>query len=308
MAVILAGLGFAQAINSAKTMPLTDASAWGEYRRFYGLDLPANRHHAAWLDSGDHRLLVQRFEPVQPARGTVQLVHGFLDHAGVQRHLIARLLEAGYAVRTVDLPGHGLSSGRVADIDSMDEYQAALTAFLDGQPRPLNLVCHSMGCAVSAEAMRRGLIGPKDRVVFQAPLLRWSKWGLSGVASALVGWAMDSVPRAVVDTSGCPDFQRMRQNDPLRPPRMGTAWVRAMRSWSYQFDRGAPLKHAPVILQGESDGVVAWRYNLKRYRRHFPGAVVARMPGARHHLQGESPKLLQEHLRRVMAALNGERP
>ena len=48
-------------------------------------------------------------------RGTVLICHGYFDYVGLYRHLIAHVLELGYAVLAYDLPGHGLSSGPRGD-------------------------------------------------------------------------------------------------------------------------------------------------------------------------------------------------
>ena len=120
----------------------------------------------------------------------------------MQRLTRSSASQAGYTVRTLDLPGHGLSGGSRAAIEHMDDYVVALEAWLKGQQRPLRMVAHSMGCAVLMEVMRRRVIDSKARVVLLAPLVRWRAWRLSAVGEALIGWAVRSIPRSKRRTSG----------------------------------------------------------------------------------------------------------
>ncbi|MGL4242085.1 MAG: alpha/beta hydrolase, partial [Beijerinckiaceae bacterium] len=53
-----------------------------------------------------------RFAAAAPARGTVLLVHGWTGRAAFMQAFAPPLLKEGYDVIALDLPGHGLSSGK----------------------------------------------------------------------------------------------------------------------------------------------------------------------------------------------------
>ncbi len=267
---------------------------WTEYRLQFDLAEYAERHHIEPLPWQGSRVVGQRFEPVQPAKAVVHIVHGYLDHTGIQEPLIKVLTENGFTVRTIDLPGHGVSQGARAEIASMQDYSSALDLWLKGQKEPLRIVGHSMGGAVVMEGMRRGRIKSSDHVVLIAPLVRWSSWRLSAVGEFLLGWMIDSVPRGRKRTSDDLDFQRRRELDPLRPERIPLNWVRSMRRWAHQFEQETALYHRPTVLQGRRDRVVDWQANYRSIQKVFPQAAFHFFKNGRHHLQGESPTLRQK--------------
>jgi hypothetical protein len=66
--------------------------------------------------------IVQQCWQVEIPKATVIIVHGYLDHSGLYGRLIRWSLEQNYNVICFDLPGHGLSSGEPANIDSFATY------------------------------------------------------------------------------------------------------------------------------------------------------------------------------------------
>jgi pimeloyl-ACP methyl ester carboxylesterase len=66
-----------------------------------------------------------------PAAGpTVLIVHGWISHTGRLRHTISALHACGYRIIAIDLPGHGRSGGRYADLqavrDTLEQVNATL--------------------------------------------------------------------------------------------------------------------------------------------------------------------------------------
>lgn len=94
----------------------------------------------------------------------VLLVHGWGGHAGHMTELVAPLLDAGHRVVAIEAHGHGSSGGRLSSLVHFSEcIHAAARHFgaFDG------LIAHSIGCAGSVLALRRGLA--VKRAVFFAP-------------------------------------------------------------------------------------------------------------------------------------------
>jgi lysophospholipase len=54
-----------------------------------------------------------------------------------------------------------------------------------------------------------------------------------------------------------------------------------------------------LIVQGDADQTVDWRFNLELYQILFPGSEVQILPGAGHQLANESAELRQAYLERV---------
>ena len=259
------------------------------YRARYGF----NRLEGHWVYSipwRGKRLAAQCFQASEPARGLVHVVHGYFDHAGLQVDLIHALVDAGFTVRTLDLPGHGLSAGARGSIPSMDAYQEALESWLSNQQVPLRIVAHSMGGAVVMEAMRRGTLSTDAKVVLLAPLVRWSWWKTTGALAWLAQPVVRAVPRRHRLSSGDPGYENLRLSDPLQPKRVPLLWVQAMRSWAQGFVRGESLRHRFVtVLQGTRDSTVDWRANQRIVQRLFPRVRYHRIVGGYHHLQGDAP-------------------
>jgi acylglycerol lipase len=94
-------------------------------------------YHQSWLPDGD-------------ARAVVILVHGLGEHSGRYQHVAERLVDAGYAVHTLDHRGHGKSEGTRAFVKSYDEFMADLeqyrTSVEEQHPGlPVVMLGHSMG-------------------------------------------------------------------------------------------------------------------------------------------------------------------
>ena len=138
-------------VGSFSVIDLIDSEAnaqhplWTEYRLQFSLADYSDRHHIEPLNWRGLRVVGQRFEPVKSSKGVVHIVHGYLDHAGIQEPLIRLLTQNGFTVRTIDLPGHGVSQGARAQITSMEHYDDVLNLWLKDQSKPLRIIGHSMG-------------------------------------------------------------------------------------------------------------------------------------------------------------------
>jgi alpha-beta hydrolase superfamily lysophospholipase len=223
------------------------------------------------------------------------VVHGYFDHLGLYRHLLARLLQ-NYRVVLWDLPGHGLSSGPRATIDDFNEYGLCLQALqqhLDAQalaPRPWIGIGQSTGAAILAtDALSASPATSWQALVLLAPLVRPWGWAQSNLLHRLASPFIDSIPRKYRANSSDADFVAfLRNGDPLQADRLTLGWVAAMRRWM-AYLMTLPANDTPaLILQGEQDGTVDWPWNLDILTAKFPQARVLRHPEARHHLVNET--------------------
>ena len=73
-------------------------------------------------------------------------------------------------------------------------------------------------------------------------------------------------------------------------------WVGALGRWL----AGLPDQDLGVgpalIIQGDADKTVAWRYNLKVIQKLFPDSKVEYLPGAGHQLANESAAIRARYL------------
>lgn len=265
-----------------------------DYQRFYGL--PAN----GWLG----RFEVASFEVVgqvwmapNPV-ATLFMLHGYYDHMGLYRHVVEWALSQGFTVVACDLPGHGLSSGTRASIESFAVYQQVLDALFEqaqglGLPRPWHLFGQSTGGAIAVDhLLHAGERSPVDgEVILLAPLVRPRAWHWSKLSYRVLRHFVDGIERRFSDNSNDPTFLPFLQADPLQPRRLATAWVGALVDWIKRIEAAPRSARRPLIVQGEADGTVDWRYNLGVLKAKFAEPQVLMLPEARHHLANELPAI-----------------
>lgn len=241
---------------------------------------------------------------VPQSKSTVFLMHGLFDHVGLFQRFIGHLIEQGYSVVSMDLPGHGLSSGEPAVIDSFGRYTRVLEntmTFFDDELKGQSLcaIGQSTGAAVlmlvlfdharrqSADA---NAPSPFDRVIFMGPLLRPSRWHLGRISYFVLRHFVSRLRR---DTSRPNTHDRafhhfLTDHDPLQSKALPTVWVGAMKEWIDSFDAQPKVSVPLLIVQGTDDHVVDWRRNTKKIQQYFTQSELSLIEGARHHLLNEA--------------------
>lgn len=99
-------------------------------------------------------LTFEDWRPVGAARGVIVLVHGYAEHIGRYKHVIATLTERGYAVFTQDHRGHGRSGGERTNVERFALYVEDLRPLVRRAREaiagvPLFMYGHSMGGLVA---------------------------------------------------------------------------------------------------------------------------------------------------------------
>jgi alpha-beta hydrolase superfamily lysophospholipase len=284
------------------------------YLRHYNIhfieEFPDLRHSFGAITAGDHRVAAHLWSPAD-ARGTAVVVHGYYDHTGLYGHLIRHLIERGLAVLCFDLPGHGLSSGPPADIETFDHYVAAfdgcLAALRDHLPRPWHLFGQSTGGAVAMEwLLANGYTAasaPFERVVLLAPLVRPHLWPVNRWVYEVARRVVKERPRTFSSNADNLEFlEFLRHRDPLQARTLPVRWVTAMIAWRQRFEGYPPTDIAPLVIQGHADRTVDWRYNMKVISRLFQPRIFY-IPEARHHLVNESPAVRAQIFAAIEEAL-----
>ncbi|MNN02749.1 Phospholipase YtpA [compost metagenome] len=275
------------------------------YQQFYGLD-PSLRHpgvstRLGCFAAGGYRIAAQYWCPEQP-RGSLLLLHGYYDHMGLFRHVIDWGLQMGFAVLACDLPGHGLSDGVAASIGDFAEYQAVLTGLLAQAdildlPKPWHLCGQSTGGAILLDYLLTGTPrGDLGETILLAPLVRPRAWGWSKLSYQMLRPFVGSIPRKFTDNSNDAEFLTfLRDHDPLQPRTLPTAWVGALARWIPRIEAAPPGAQSLIVVQGDADETVDWRYNLKVLDSKFERIECLLLSGARHHLANESETLRQRY-------------
>ena len=272
--------------------------------RYYGIDFTATRpglqYRLGAVQSGDFSLAVHCWLQ-EGASSNLLLVHGYFDHSGLFNKLIEFGLSRNCNVLIFDLPGHGLSSGDPAVIDDFADYSRAIHAVLEAAqwPQlPLWVMAQSTGCAALVEYSRH-YPWPFAAAILLAPLVRPTGWRSGRLAHSVLRHFVDSIERKFVHNSSDTDFLEFLKRDPLQSLRLPVRWVTALRAWQATLP-SADLGVGPaLIVQGDADNTVDWRFNLEFYQILFPGSEVELLPAAGHQLANESPPLRQAYLARV---------
>lgn len=292
------------------------------YLQHYHLDfaLPSAEkthdvHHAmGFFMAAGFRIACQYFRP-QQAQGSVLIVHGYYDHAGLFAHLISYCLRRKLAVVIFDLPGHGLSSGEVAAIGEFSQYTEVLRGCLgmmtaQGLPAPFHVLTQSTGGAIFMDYCLHHCAQSLQEIgdaVLLAPLVHPSAWQRGKWQHAVMRYFVGSIARNFTDNSHDELFLRfLRESDPLQSRRLSVAWVSALKRWLREFAACSPCVKPLSIIQGTGDTTVDWQYNLPRIQEKFPASQQFLIANARHHLANESAQyreqletLLDEILGRV---------
>ena len=281
-----------------------------EFCRYYGIDFmqrgSALEYTAGKVESGEFSLAVHYWS--RPgASSNLLLVHGYLDHTGLFGKLIGWALEHGCNVLAFDLPGHGLSSGEPAAIDDFAHYSRAIADVLDAAslpPLPLWVMAQSTGGAALVDYAGR-YPWPFAATVLLAPLVRPAGWRGIRIGHVLLRHFTDNVPRKFAVNSTDRAFLQFLRADPLQSHRISLRWVGALQRWLGALEHRDLGVGPALVIQGEADETVDWRYNMGVIGRLFPGSRVQYLPGAGHQLANEAEEFRNLYLNEVAAWLAG---
>lgn len=274
-----------------------------DYVRFYSLALedefPGLRHYLGWVESYGYRVVAQVFMPAR-VRGTVFLLHGYLDHSGLYGHLIRDCVAQGHAVFIFDLPGHGLSSGRRIDIDDFAHYQEVLAeilaAYAPSLPRPFYGIGQSTGAAILMDHVLTRCAAQQApafrKLLLLAPLVRPVQWAKIRFGWWLLHHFQTGVPRVFRRNTSDEAFLRfVAETDPLQDRLVPMGWVGALRQWVLRMQAQPPSDYPVLLVQGGRDETVEWRYNNDYVRGRFRVEHEHVEPEASHQLANERDDL-----------------
>lgn len=280
------------------------------FASFYGIDLSNAAYHIGTFPSRGLSLAGHIFSPPK-SRKTVLLVHGYFDHTGMLRHLINCLLKEHYTVASLDLPGHGLSEGKAADIDSFTRYGKAVSDFLSlcraSLPSPVHFIGHSTGCSALLEYFfGKPKLFSEEKVILIAPLIRPVLWKSFNTAYLIAGKAVfPRLPRLLVNPTHDPLFVSFQKKDPLQAKKFPVSWFEALRNWNRKLEMRGIVDIDATVLQGTTDTVVDWKYNIRYLEKKLSKFRVELIEGAKHQLLNEIEPFRGKTLELILQNLNG---
>jgi len=292
------------------------------YLDFYGInfqkEMPSIMHGFGCIDSGGFNIAAHYWRPqvvTDKNLGTLFLVHGYYDHAGLYGAIIRAALEYGYAVVIFDLPGHGLSSGPPAAIECFTQYTQALEVIIergrDALPKPWSIVGQSTGAAIVLDhhwrCRENSVSNPFKKTVLLAPLIRPYGWKQLGWLLPLLKVLFKKFNRHYAASSHNQKFlDFIATKDPLQAQSLPVVWISAVKKWQDRIQVVSPMSSFLCIIQGDTDNTVDWRFNLNFLQEKFPDHLCIKIiEGAAHHLVCESDPLRVEVFDQMFDYLKG---
>ncbi len=101
-----------------------------------------------FYETASGRINAIEFESQKPASDTLLCVHGFFCDARIFTHIGSKLSIEGYNIVSIDLPGHGMSDGKVGDLD-FDVCIKSIHQIVEQLKKRSGrvfIVAHSVGC------------------------------------------------------------------------------------------------------------------------------------------------------------------
>ncbi len=237
-----------------------------EFRTFYGWHDRFGSWTLEQLYTGKNEALALHIftpEDIPAPRGTLFLLHGYLEHSALRVPLAIEGTAHQHLVVAFDLPGHGLSEGEAFTIGSFDEYTEAFELVLKQHdwPKPWRVIAHSTGCAVTLSYIQQNG-NPFEMVIMESPLLRSYQYELSMTALPLAGLIVKTLPRRIGGISKDQAFYQLLIKDPLYPKNMPVSWCYALRDFVDTLPQWHSMDGRFIILQGDNDTVVDTAYNI----------------------------------------------
>lgn len=235
-------------------------------------------------------LLTRHWHCVDP-KASVLLVHGLGEHSGRWEHVGNFLVDRGYAASSLDLRGHGASSGRRIHVEDFDEYLDDIELVLSALPddRPRIMYGHSMGGLIST------LYAVSDRpqadmYVLSAPALDAEVPMALRVATTVLGRLTPklALPNSIKgeQLSRDPSVGERYFADPLVETKatvnLGVAFLAAMAEARNRLDH---LAKPTLVIHGAADELVPPRASAPLAA--VPGVERKLFPGLRHEIHNE---------------------
>ncbi len=280
--------------------PYTPSKHEKLYFKYYKLNINNTSHHFGALDIAKHQIATHYYKAPSSV-ATAVVAHGYFDHSGYTHHLIKYLLERSISVIAIDLPGHGMSSGKRGYIRSFDKYTDIYKELMDQVKTvtkgPYLFFGHSTGCVGAINALLKGIPLGFDQYILFAPLVRSNHWRLSNIGLTILDPFVDSIPRFHRQSSSAPHHLDFIKNDPLQFKSTPKSWIKELIRWNKKIKKLPENEAKIVVFQGLEDAIIDQNYNKHFLETKFPNLEYIEIKKANHHLFNESTPLRNTLLR-----------
>jgi len=251
----------------------------------------------SWRKPDQSKIYGQGWLPEKPVIAVVCLVHGVGDHSGRYKNVIQPLTQAGFAVMSFDLYGHGKSEGQRGHAVSFEATMDDIAALLEQAERrlpgkPRFLYGHSLGglLVINFALRRKPTI---SGVVATSPALR-SALQEQKVKLFLVNTLGAFLPRLSLptglDVKGISRDPRVLQaytEDPLVHGVMSLGMAKQTLDaliWANQHATEFPL---PLLIVQGSDDPIIYPQGAQDFSAQAPHTTLKIWQGCYHETHNE---------------------
>ncbi len=250
------------------------APAINDYDKYYKSFLNGvenGEYYPIWFNSlgiKNHGVI---YLPEKKLHGTVLMVHGYAGNSLGFRYIASKLLQEGYSIATLSLPGHEISDGERGDIEDFREYGELVNDYIKFlRVKGFNVeyaIGHSTGC--SSLIIYNELYGWNfKKVVFIAPLIQSVYW----------------LPSKVVRFLSKPfiNYYNTKWRDTMALYIFPIHWFDELIEWNDDLRFYKKQDEKILLFQGEQDDVVNWKYNIPKIRSIYPDLEVVKYKEGNH--------------------------
>ncbi|WP_197280068.1 alpha/beta fold hydrolase [Bacillus sp. FJAT-27251] len=251
--------------------------------------------HEFFRSRSNEEIFIQSFTPAAH-RGICYVLHGYFDHSGSMSQLIRYLTSNQFKVIAYDLQGHGLSTGDRGAIRTFDDYVDLFKEIMERYRKKADqhsvAIAHSTGGAILMDYLLQygGMI---EKAVLVSPLVRSHNWHMSRAGLILMK-RVAMLPRVYKRNSSNHDYLQRVKKDPLQNGKIPVGWFQALVNWQNVLENYPDSDKKIMVIQGDKDKTVDWKYNLAFIKRKFPNCEVRIIRGGNHQLLNEREDLLKQ--------------
>ncbi len=236
------------------------------------------KHFEKTIQIKKQEIYTQSWSSKNPPKALLFIIHGVAEHSGRYKHVAEKFVDQDINVYSIDLPGHGKSSGRRSYIKSFE----MCIAIIDYQIQkmkiehlgvPVFVLGHSMGGSIAAYYALKQKPEINGFIITSAALKVGDDISpllvkLSGLLSAII----PILPAIKLDDNGLShDFEVIKdyREDPLNfngalPVRTGSE---INKSIQYNQENAKQFEFPVLLLHGKEDKLADYRGTEKFFNR-----------------------------------------
>jgi alpha-beta hydrolase superfamily lysophospholipase len=271
---------------------------------------------ASWPSQDGLKMYARGWQPDNPPKAVICLVHGLGEHIGRYDHVGAALTEAGYALLGFDLRGHGRSGGARGHSPSLEAFMHDIDLLLENAglrypELPCFLYGHSLGgllvlayVLLRTPAVRGVVItSPGLRSPLQEQKIKVALAKILGSVVPTLSLSSGLDPRTI---SRDPKVVDLYIHDPLVHDRTTTGFGKAaLQAVDLTFARAADFPAIPLLVMHGTADQLAYPRGSEEFTRLVPGNATLKLWEGLFHETHNEPEQA-EVLKYLVGWLDGE--